>query len=117
MAYRLTTVHRPSNYDDKMLLVSINSTRHFQVEFLTNDLSEFENKLDGWTANEASDLPSKTNIGDEDIDYQQRKKANIERFQRDLDRQRRIGAIDKQVPGLNDDCARRLTCLSYRSPA
>jgi hypothetical protein len=73
-----------------------------KVEILSNDLNDFDTKLTGWLEKETLERGDNPTSGIEDIDnddpdYQQRRQANIERFQRDLDRQRRIGAIDKQV--------------------
>jgi hypothetical protein len=73
-----------------------------KVEILSNDLNDFDTKLTGWLEKETLERGDNPISGIEDIDnddpdYQQRRQANIERFQRDLDRQRRIGAIDKQV--------------------
>jgi hypothetical protein len=73
-----------------------------KVEILSNDLNDFDTMLTGWLEKETLERGDNPISGIEDIDnddpdYQQRRQANIERFQRDLDRQRRIGAIDKQV--------------------
>ena len=71
-----------------------------QEESLNDELDSFETKLAGWLARDKEDgQVEDLEAIDEEMDAAalQRRKMNLMRFKKDLERQTRIGAIDKQV--------------------